>query len=133
MSANPERGEHELELGHKVYRLRPSYEAIEAIERKSDKALIDIVRVGNSGAMPFKLLGVVAAELIRAGADEDDKLTRNVSPEKIAPLIFEAGVAPAIARITLCLLDAATGGRKASGEAQAVAQDLETEDPATAN
>lgn len=120
--ANPHRGEHELELGGKTYLLRPSYTAIDAIERKTEKAVVDLIRLGNGGSMPLAIAGVVAAELIKAGAGEKDTLTRNVSAERIAQLIFEHGIGSVIARLTLCLIDVATGGRDAQGEAKAVAE-----------
>ena len=121
VDANPERGEHELPLGGRTYRLRPSYSAIAAIERKSERALPELIRMGNTGGMPLSVAGVVAAELVRAGAAEEDALTKKVSAEKMAELIFEQGIPGAIARLTLGLLDAATGGRKASGEVRAEA------------
>jgi hypothetical protein len=128
VEANPERGEHELTLGKKTFLLRPSFTAITAIERKTERSTIELVRLGNAGALPIAVAGVVAAELIRAGADEKDSFTRNVSAEKIAELIFEQGVGGAIARLTLCLIDAATGGRDAQGEAKAVAPTTTDED-----
>lgn len=119
--ANPHRGEHELLLGEKRYLLRPSHTAIDAIERKTERSLTELVRMGNAGALPLRTAGIVAAELIRAGAGEKDEMTRKVSAEKISEMIFEQGVAGVTARLTLCLVDAATGGRDAQGEAKAVA------------
>lgn len=119
--ANRHRGEHELPLGRKTYLLRPSFQAQVAIEEKTGRALTELIRMGNAGAMPISTAGIVAAELIREGADPKDSMTKNVSAEKIAELIFEEGLPPTIARLTLCLLDMATGGRKASGEAKAEA------------
>lgn len=119
VDANPVRGEHELPLGAKTYLLRPSYAAISAIESKTGRALPELVGMGNSGAMPLSVAGIVGAALIRAGAGDKDAMTRGVSAERIAEMIFEQGLPGAIARLTLCLLDAATGGRTASGEAKA--------------
>jgi hypothetical protein len=120
--ANPERGEHELRLGRKTYRLRPSYAAIRAAEARAGVSLLPMVRKGNVGDLTIEQLGAIAAELIRAGADEKDSMTRSVDAERIGELIFEEGIASCAARITLCLLDAASGGRKASGEAKPVAE-----------
>ncbi|BBC72922.1 conserved hypothetical protein [Altererythrobacter sp. B11] len=128
--ANPDRGEHELPLGRRTYLLRPSFAAITAIERKTERALPELIRMGNSGTMPLAIAGIVAAELVKAGAGDDD-LTRRVSAAKMGEMIFERGIAPAVARLTLCLLDAATGGRDAQGEAKAVATQTD-EDDATA-
>lgn len=118
VDANPERGEHELVLADVSYRLRPSHGAIRQIEKKTERSLLEIIQLASRGALTFDQLGIVAAELIRAGAEND--LDRRVDPERIGELIFEGGVGPALARVQLALLDAATGGRTASGEAKAV-------------
>jgi hypothetical protein len=129
MAANAKRGEHELKLGRKTYRLRPSHEAIEAIEEATGHSLLALIRLGNTMELKMGQLGAIGAELIRAGAAEKDELTRSVDAEKIGEMIFEEGVIGATARLTLCLADAASGGRKASGEAKAVA----TKDSTTAD
>ncbi|CAD7336115.1 gene transfer agent family protein [Sphingomonadales bacterium 58] len=115
--ANPERGEHELVLAGITYRLRPSHSAIVAIERATGLSIMDLFRAGNTGSLSLQQMGTVAGELIRAGAE--DELTAQVDDDRIGELIFEEGVHRAMARLTLCLIDAASGGRKASGEAKA--------------
>lgn len=122
-AANPARGEHELVLGGTRYRLRPSHEALVAIEEATGVSTLALVRRGNAGELTYAALGAIAGELIRAGADEGDAITRAVDDERIGELIFESddGLPAITARLTLCLLDAATGGRTASGEAKAAA------------
>jgi len=120
-NANAHRGEHELDLGGVTYLLRPSFTAISAIEQKTERTTLELLRMGNAGALPLATAGAVAAELIRAGAEDKDELTKRVSASRIAELIYEEGVGPVVARLTLCLLDAATGGRNAKGEAKPVA------------
>jgi hypothetical protein len=117
-TANDARGEISLTLAGITYRLRPSYTAVKAFESRTGHSLIDLLRGVNVGNLALEHLGIVAAELIRAGAE--DELTRNVDSDRIAELIFEEGVALANARLALCLHSAATGGRTASGEAKAV-------------
>ena len=114
-TANADRGEHELTLAGVTYRLRPSHAAVKAIEKRTEKSTLALVRLGNTGDISLDHLGIIAAELIRAGAE--DELTRNVSAEKIGELIFEEGLPAVNSRLTLCLLDAATGGRTAEGNA----------------
>ena len=118
-SANAERGEHELVLAGRTYRLRPAHAAMRAIEAATAKSTLALVRLGNAGELSLEQLGIIGAELIRAGADEKDEMTRSVDAERIEELIFEEGVAPATSRFTLCLLDAARGGCTTSGEAKA--------------
>jgi hypothetical protein len=121
MTANAERGEHEIVLAGKAYRLRPSHSALKAIERLTGRATLALVRLGNVGELTLEQLGLVGAELIRAGADEADEFTKAVAPDRIEELIFEdtEGLTKAQSRFTLALLDAATGGRTVSGEAKA--------------
>jgi hypothetical protein len=116
--ANAVRGEHQLVLAGKTYLLRPSHTALVEIEAQT-RPIMALVRLGNAGELSFEHLGIIGAELIRAGAADDDTMTRAVSAERISELIMEEGVAKAMACFTLCLLDAVTGGRTASGEAKA--------------
>lgn len=117
--ANPVRGEHELVLAGVAYRLRPSWEATVAIEEVLDTTLLALFRKANAGLLSYADAGVVVAELIRAGADDDDKLTANVSDEEIGKLIFEDGMPRTQAALVLVLGDAITGGRDRSGKAKA--------------
>jgi hypothetical protein len=117
--ANAARGEHEIELAGRKYRLRPSHEAIEAIEQATGHALLALVRLANGSELKVRELGIIGAELIRAGAE--DELTKSVASEKIGEMIYEQGVIGATMRFLLCLSDAASGGRTASGEAKPVA------------
>lgn len=112
-----ERGEHEITLASVTYLLRPSHAALRTIENKLGCSQLKLIQRGNSHDLLVDDLGVIAAELIKAGATDD--LTRRVSAERIGELIQEEGLLPIVARLTLCLLDAATGGRTASGEAKA--------------
>lgn len=117
--ANPERGEHEIVLAGKTYRLRPSHSALSAIERETGQSTLALLRLGNAGELTLEQLGKVGVQLIHAGAEKQDTLTRALDAQRIEELIFEEGLPQAQARITMCLLDAATGGRTASGEAKA--------------
>lgn len=115
--ANPDRGEHELTLADVTYRLRPSHTALKAIEKKTEKSILALTRLGNVGEVSLVHLGIIAAELIRAGAE--DEMTRRVDADRISELIMEEGILSANTRLTLCLLDAATGGRDAEGNVKA--------------
>jgi hypothetical protein len=126
-TANPERGEHAITLAGKTYVLRPSFTAVRAIEAETGKSLITLSRLGNLGDLSLDQVGIVASHLIRAGAT--DELDKMVSAERIAELAYEEGLPHVMARLTLLLVDAATGGRTATGEAKAVAGIM---DPATA-
>lgn len=119
-AANAERGEHEITLARVTYRLCPSHGAIAAIERRTERSLLELYSLGNRGALTLDQLGAIVGELIRAGAAPADEFTANVDDARIGELIYEEGLHRVMARVTLCLIDAASGGRTASGEAKAV-------------
>lgn len=118
-TANGERGEHELTLAGVAYRLRPSKHAVVTIETRTQTSALTLIRHGNSGDLSLEHLAIMAAEFIRAGAE--DELTKHVGAERISELIFEEGLPGVNSRLTLCLLDAATGGRTAEGNAKPIA------------
>lgn len=113
-TANEVVGEDELKLGKRSYVLRPSYEAVKAVEAKTGATLLELYNDGNRGAIPLERLGTIAAEFINAYPAQL-KLGR-VDAEGIAKLIFTQGMPSISARLTLLMLDAATGGRDLSGE-----------------
>jgi hypothetical protein len=117
-----DRGEFAMTLDGVTYRLRPSFTAISAIEEKTGMKLIPLANAGGRGDISLEHLGVIAAELIRAGAKADDESTRNVGATRIAQLCYEAGIPAALARVTACLLDAATGGRTIEGNVKEVTE-----------
>jgi len=117
--ANETRGEISLELDGTEYVLRPSYQAIQAIEKKTGKGLIALARDAAGADLTLSETAIVASECIRAhGRAVDDKMMAAVSPERIGELILEAddGVAMALGRISVLLGLAATGGYTAQGE-----------------
>lgn len=118
--ANKARGELELVLAGKAYRLRPSFAANVAVEEATGHSLIELLRQANACALRLDQLGVLCGEYIRAGAADDDRMARAVADERIAELIYEEGVASVYPVLTLLLAGAVSGGRDASGEAKAV-------------
>jgi len=118
-SANPERGERVLELGGATYVLRPSHEAIVAVEERLGKSNLALLRLGNSGDLTNVQLAAIAAGFIRAGAKDD--LGRAVNETKLGKAIYERGAAAVTTVLTLCLLDAVQGGRSAEGNGKAPA------------
>lgn len=117
VKANAARGEHEIVLDGVTYRLRPSHTALKLIEQQTGHALLALLELGNAGELTLEVMGIIASALIRAGAE--DEATRHVSAERIEELIMEAGIPHAAATLIVCLHDAATGGRTATGEAKA--------------
>lgn len=116
-TANAARGEHELKLQGVTYRLRPSREALKAIEARTRTPVLKLSLLGDAADLTIEQLGVIAEELIRAGAE--DEATRHVSAARLEELIIEESMARVTGRLTYCLSDACTGGRTAEGNAKA--------------
>lgn len=117
---NAARGEHSLELGGKAYLLRPSMEAINAIEDALDMSSAQIVARANASGLRLAEIAVIVAELVRAGAAEGDDLTRSVSAAGMEPLLHEKGVAGLYPSLTLLFLEVISGGRDRGGNVVAV-------------
>lgn len=123
--ANKVRGEDIITLGGVDYRLRPSHEAINAIEDDTGESLIDLVLRGQRMALPRRHMAIIATHLIRAGATRD--VDKRVSVTRIGELIAEESIRDTQLPITAVLSSAASGGRTASGEVKAaVANDAST-------
>jgi hypothetical protein len=109
-----------------VYQLRPSREAISAIERKVGP-LAELVVRGLSLSLTVEEMGEIAAEMMRAygqahPTDEHVTTYRNANPSRLADLIYEADAMKMCGRIAVVLKAAWTGGVTAAGEVKAAAQ-----------
>lgn len=130
--ANETRGEIGLELGGTDYVLRPSYEAIQSIEKKTGKGIMALARDAARIELTLQETAIIAAECIRAqGRATDDRMLAAVNADRIGELIIETegGIAGVMGRIMVLLELAATGGYDRSGElrpAKAAAEDTGT-------
>lgn len=123
-AANPVRGEIEVSLGDPArdYVLRPSYEAIVAIEKGTGKGLLHLFREAAEATMPLGDLAVVIAECIRAqGRAAKDRMMASVDADRIGALIMESpyGHSGVLARAAVLLGGAVCGDYNASGEVKA--------------
>lgn len=117
--ANETRGEIALDLCGTEYVLRPSYEAIQAIEKKLGRGLLALARAGGEGDLTLGETAIIATECIKAyGRAVDNKMLAASSPERIAELIYETpdGQAGVMGRLSMMLGLAVTGGYDKSGE-----------------
>lgn len=117
--ANETRGEISLELGGAKYVLRPSYEAIQSIEKKTGRGLIALARECSNGSLSLGDVALIVAECVRAyGRAHDDRHLAASSAERFAEMILDSdgGLLVAADRIALLLMLAATGGYTAAGE-----------------
>lgn len=131
--ANPLRGEFDLVLDGQVFTLRPSYEAILAVEAQSGKTLLELARAADNLTISLTEAAIVSAEFIRAwGRETDTPSVRGINTTRVGELIHENGLVEVAARLALVLLLASTGGCKSSGEAKAVTGMKTTETPVAA-
>lgn len=121
-TANPVRGEVELDLAGTVYPLRPSYEAVVACEKATGLSLTDLALAADRGSLSVEQAGIVVTEMIRAFGKANNIVSAiGVQPEKISRIIFAAGVMAVLPRVAIALLTAATGGVDVSGNPTPIA------------
>lgn len=109
------------------YGLRPSWEAVQAIENKLGRGLVELGRDATMGRLTTGDAAVVIGELIRAwGRATEQKQVAAFKDTRIGELLFEAGpgfgyvgVMRAVGGV---LSLAATGGYTAQGEMKAPAE-----------
>lgn len=114
-----ERGELSLVLAGSTMGLRPTYEALSAIEATLDRGLVDLARDALAAKMKLAEAAQIAAECIRAwGRENDNKDAAGAGAERIARLIIDAdgGLHGALKTIAAMLSMAVTGGYTAEGE-----------------
>jgi hypothetical protein len=119
MSANPERGEVEVTLDGKTYVMRPSWEALVAIERAiAPRTIIQLVAQYETRALSAEEIALIVTEGIRAyGKAEKDKLLQMYSVEKVGELLYESGVNSALPACLRFLMNVSGGSKKkAEGE-----------------
>jgi len=117
------RGEVTITLDGAEYVMRPTYEAIQAIEEKTGMGLLGLLNVVCNGEMPLKKLAIIVTELIKAwgkaageNADPIQRGAAGSNADKVANLIYEAGMSAAMGRVSVVLAGALSGGVTASGE-----------------
>jgi hypothetical protein len=123
MAANPERGEAAIELDGVEYVLRPTYEAIQAVEDILGKGIVKLGREALDGALTSRETAVIATEFIKAwGRETENTGAAHANPDKIGRLLYamkEGGTANALAIVAAVLTMAATGGFTPEGELKA--------------
>lgn len=115
--ANETRGEIALDLSGTEYVMRPTFQAISAIESKTGKGLLALAR--DAADLTLAEGAIIATECIKAhGKHIGDEMMEKFSPDRIAELMIETdgGIAACLGRLSSLLMVAATGGYTASGE-----------------
>lgn len=121
------RGEVTIELEGVRYVMRPSYEAIEAIEEQTGHGIVALINLASQGEMTRRQCAIVVTECIKAWGKQqrasggDDPIANGAAganTDKIARLIHasEGGVVGAVQRVAIVLTAAACGGVTETGE-----------------
>lgn len=105
---NPERGEVGILLDGKVYCMRPTFSAIQQIERQLNTSLARLARMAVASELSLEHMAVIATEGIRASGDP---LMKAVNAERVGDLIYRAGVMQSMMPILEFLGNAINGGK----------------------
>lgn len=126
MSVNPLRGEVSIELEGVEYGLRPTYQAITAIEDSLGRSVLELAVASDAAQLTVRQMALIVTEFIRAWGSENDRPeTAQFKPERVAELLVEAGLMRVQPRVSLVLGQAVTGGHK-PGEATAAGTTTKT-------
>ena len=120
MTANPERGEIEVDLDGVPHVLTPSYEARVAISRQTGKSILQLATAAGDGSLMEEDAAIVVTECIRAhGKAIGDRDLQSYRPLRVGEYLAETGMLSVVKRIELLLYLALTGGYTAKGEIKA--------------
>lgn len=142
--ANEVRGEIDLVLEGQSYVLRPSHQAIIAMEKKTGRSLIELAALAEQSMLDQATQAIVVTELIRAwgrsiqideyasGAEKAVATSaKAANVDTIGELLFSVGVLAIQPRVAIVLGLALTGGCLPSGEVKATGMTT-SETPAAA-
>lgn len=112
---NPERGEVPILLGDRTFPMRPSYTAMQAIEKAHGPLLALTTRLGSPvHRLDIDEMSTIVTECIRAaGKDRGDAMLQAIQKPKIAELIFDQGIVSVVGSLEVLLINMITGGGKA--------------------
>lgn len=116
-----ERGEVTLPLEGQEYHLRPSRQAISAIEAATGRSLFELADAARQQGLTLRESGIVAAEMMRAYGrthpDDPNALGhQGAKAEVLEDMIHEAGIVRIQPRLAVVLFAALTGGVDKLGE-----------------
>ncbi|UAK23671.1 GTA-gp10 family protein [Sphingomonas nostoxanthinifaciens] len=120
MRPNKVKGEFAIALDGADHIMRPSYEAIVAIETETGKSVIALANDATNAALTVREMATIAGECVREyGRQESDASHQNVNDAAVQRCIVEMGPLHALSPIQDMLIKAATGGITATGKPKA--------------
>src|SRR5689334_20584113 len=122
--ANKLRGEVFLTLDSTDFVLRPSYEALLAIEEKTGKTILALYNAATEADIGLRDTAITVTELIRAwGRATDDPVAKNVDLDRVGQLIQGESLMGVALKLTVVLGLAITGGYEPDGTRKDVQDD----------
>ncbi|GGI82289.1 hypothetical protein GCM10007973_18440 [Polymorphobacter multimanifer] len=110
---NKHRGDVAITLGGQAKVLRPSFEAMVAIEAQCGSILTLAMRAGQRGGQPLDTgeMAVIIAETLKAHGRDEKSTDAGASTDKVRKLIFEAGVHTVVPVVVEVLIAMVRGGQ----------------------
>jgi hypothetical protein len=104
--------------------LRPSFKALQAIERLTGKDHAELTHLAVQQRMSYDDMSIIIAEMMKAHgeANPNDPLKTtylNTKPEKLGPLIMSEGKTKICIRLAILLVASLSGGYTPEGELKA--------------
>jgi hypothetical protein len=127
-----DRGEYNLNLAGAVMGLRPSYEAIDAIEKTLGRGIIDLAQTAIAAKLSMGDTAQIVCECVRAwGRETQDKGAEGANAVRIGQLIYDApGGCYAVQKTVAGMLSlVVTGGYTSAGELKPSTTKTTTENP----
>ena len=113
------RGRITIPLDGADYLLRPSYDAVIAIEQELGRSTLQLAQQAVSGTLTTTDMAVICCELMKAQGKADPTAGPSylgAKVERIGQLIMEASAPKIMARLAVLLMGVVTGGYTAQGE-----------------
>ena len=117
MAANEHRGETEIVLDGAAFVMRPTYEAIVAVETATGSTIGAMAMLGANMRLPVGWLAIIVTEFVRAsGKATGDAVAAHLNVTRVGGLLQDSGIVAASLTVAKVLGDAATGGYSSAGE-----------------
>ena len=128
---NDLRGEDEIVLDGATFGMRPTYEAIVAVETATGASIGTMAMAGANMRLPLGWVAIIVTEFVRAwGKANGNQVAANLAVDRVGGLIMDSGIVVAQLTVAKILNGAVTGAYTSTGEAKATGS--QTNAPSTA-
>jgi hypothetical protein len=117
---NELRGEAEIVLDGATFGMRPTYEAIVAVESATGASIATMAMAGANVRLPLGWVAIIVTEFVRAwGKANGNQTAANLAVDRVGGLIMDSGIVAAQLTVAKIMNAAVTGEYTASGEVKA--------------